>query len=339
MLLLSFGLVREAGASGGSDLAMAEALFQEARKLVEQKRFAEACPKFAESQRLDPGIGTLLNLAACHELEGKTATAWSEFTQALGMAERESRADAQQFARGHLAALTPRLPKITIIVPKESESPGLEVSLDGETLGKPAWGLVSPIDPGTHVIAAAATAKKRWTTQITFGPAEQKTVTVPALDPTPEGATPSPNSPVPVPEPAPRPTVDAPHTTEPSPDAAPERPLDHARGNAQRTAGLVVGGAGVIAMGAGVLLGLSAKSTYDDSSAHCDATGCDRAGLDLRDTAVTKGQVATAIFALGAGAAVGGAVLWFTAPRSRAPLDRTASIALTAQGVAVTGTW
>src|SRR5438445_10663209 len=111
LVLLSIGFAGRAGAFGGTDAAIAEALFQEGRKLVEQKHFSEACPKFAESQRLDPGIGTLLNLAACHELEGKTATSWSEFTQALGQAEHEARADAREFSRLHLAAPTPKLPK------------------------------------------------------------------------------------------------------------------------------------------------------------------------------------------------------------------------------------
>ncbi len=54
-----------------SNTALAESLFREGKRLSSEKKFAEACPKFAESYRLDPGLGTLLNLATCHESEGQ----------------------------------------------------------------------------------------------------------------------------------------------------------------------------------------------------------------------------------------------------------------------------
>src|SRR5262249_55537702 len=49
------------------DPAAAEALFRQGRQAMEAKDFATACPKFAESQRLDPAVGTLMNWATCEE--------------------------------------------------------------------------------------------------------------------------------------------------------------------------------------------------------------------------------------------------------------------------------
>ena len=119
---------------------LAQALFDEGRQLMEQKRYAEACPKLAESQRLDPGGGTLLNLALCHEKEGKTATAQAEYADALAMSTKDGRKDRQDLARERLAAIEPKIARISVIVPPGSDVEGLEVKLDGLVLRRAAWG-------------------------------------------------------------------------------------------------------------------------------------------------------------------------------------------------------
>src|SRR5262245_45288580 len=58
------------------DVEQAERFFLEGRASMKAGRYEEACARFAESQRFEPASGTLLNLAACREAQGRTATAW-----------------------------------------------------------------------------------------------------------------------------------------------------------------------------------------------------------------------------------------------------------------------
>src|SRR6266498_1038121 len=62
--------------------AAAQALFDLGRTLITSGRAEEACPKFEESQRLDPGVGTQLNLADCYDRTGRTASAWTLYIEA-----------------------------------------------------------------------------------------------------------------------------------------------------------------------------------------------------------------------------------------------------------------
>jgi hypothetical protein len=183
-------LAEPAQAQSGTDsAALAEALYRQARELMNEGRHAEACPKLAESQRLDPATGTLLNLAACHEAMGKLATAWLEYGEGLLSARRDQREDRVRFVEERLKELEPRLSMLTVTVDQAADVPELEIRLNGALIGAAARGVPAPVDPGTHVIEARAPGKKPWRQEFTIAAeADRKTVTVPALEDAPQVA-------------------------------------------------------------------------------------------------------------------------------------------------------
>ncbi len=168
-------------ADAQADARLAQALFDEGRALMAQKRWAEACPKLAESQRLDPGGGTLLNLALCHAGEGKTATALVELHDVLAASVRDGRADREKLARETITSLQNEVPKITVDVPSGSQVEGLEVKLDETSLAPAAWGVAAPVDPGSHVVRATVPGRQPWTAVVSVVPGERKSVSVPPL--------------------------------------------------------------------------------------------------------------------------------------------------------------
>src|SRR5689334_15756470 len=96
-------------------------------------KYAEACSAFEQSQKLEPAIATLLNLAGCREKVGQIATAWGLFLDAERQTRGASDAANQQLhdvARDKAAKLEPRVSKLTINVPKAVQIDGLEILRD-----------------------------------------------------------------------------------------------------------------------------------------------------------------------------------------------------------------
>jgi hypothetical protein len=175
-----------ARAQSETEVALADALYRQARDLMAAGNYDEACPKLAESHRLDRATGTLLNLAACHERQGKLASAWLEFSDALPAARRDGRPDRAQFAEDHLTDLEPKLSHLTLSVPTDADDPNLELALDGILIGRAARGVPAPVDPGHHVVVAKAPGKQTWSQSIEIGLiADQETVTIPKLEDAP----------------------------------------------------------------------------------------------------------------------------------------------------------
>ena len=197
---------RSARASNPQEQQLAQALFDDARRLIDAKRYAEACPKLAESQRLDPGGGTLLNLAICHEKEGKLATAKLDYEDALALATKDNRKDRQQIARERAAALEATIPRLSVAVGPATETEGLEVKLDGLVLRRAAWGVATTVDPGTHMIEASAPNRTTWSTSVALAISQRRVVDVPPLVPLSTLPAGEPAVVIAVPPPAPEPT-------------------------------------------------------------------------------------------------------------------------------------
>jgi hypothetical protein len=95
-----FSIALQAGAQGksGGNRAAAEALFNQGRDLMTAGKFTEACPKFEASQQLDPGLGTMLNLAECYEKTGRSSgggqSAWHSGRSGATPARRDVSRDA-----------------------------------------------------------------------------------------------------------------------------------------------------------------------------------------------------------------------------------------------------
>jgi len=186
-LILPLSLASSARAdSTPADKAAATVLFNDAKKLLAEGRSNDACPKFEESQRIDPTPGTLLNLGDCYERSTppRTASAWGTFKRAEVMARNARDKDRQECATKRMLALEPTLSKVTIRVAQDARVTGLAVKWDGKAFGDGVWGSALPVDAGEHAIEAAAPGKKVWTASVRVAAtAGTMTVDVPVLAP------------------------------------------------------------------------------------------------------------------------------------------------------------
>ncbi|MEO8899984.1 MAG: tetratricopeptide repeat protein [Polyangiaceae bacterium] len=294
---LSLSLALPALAQTGAANPAAEALFDEGRALVAKGRFAEACPKFEASEQLDPGLGTLLNLAECHEKLGKTASAWAEYRDAIPLARTSGSKVRQDLATQRAAALGARLSTLTIRV-QGGNATALEIHRDDVLVQPAELGSAIPVDPGPHTIEASAPGKQKWSSTIEVGGDSSKlTVDVPVLAPAGTQAA--------APATAPAPTAAA--------DTSTKAPA-HA-GSSQRTAGVVAAAVGVVGLGFGTFFGLQAGSDWSKAKSDCTnyPKGCGQQSSSLQSSAKSKATVSTVAFIAG-GVALGvGAVLWITA--------------------------
>lgn len=303
-----------ARAQTATDKATAEALFVEAKRLMDEKRFAEACPKLADSQKLDPGVGTSLNLALCYKQNGQTASAWTTYREAAAQARTAQQIDREELARNEAAALEKTLTRLVIQVPPEVAAiQGLEIKRDGSLVPSGLWGVAAPVDPGVRGIAVTAPGKKTLHLEVKAeGAGTTAQIVIPVLEGDAAGGTPVAAA-----------VVAAPAPTQPTTPAPP--PGEAKSENGQFIAGIVVAGVGAAGLVTGTIFGLlsiaqgkAADQAADNAETYPDEEEYyeDRQ-QGFEDDSDTSRTIAFVTLGVGAACAIGGLVLIGTAPKAK----------------------
>jgi hypothetical protein len=282
-----------AATARADDTAMAQSLFDDAKRLMDAGKLDVACPKFAESLRLDPTPGTRLNLAHCYEVQGKTATSYAQYKELLRTAADDTK--RANIAKDRIAALEPTLSHATLT---GAVDVGATLKLDGSSIDAAILGTAFPIDPGKHVLEVAAPQKKTKTVEFQAAAGQPVSVTVPALEAAAHE------------EPGPK------AVTNPAPVEPP--PQDEVS-QGKRIGGWVTLGVGAVALGVGATFGIMTLSQASAVKSLCPNGPCPQEGLDKNAAAHTDALLADILVPVGLVAIGAGIYLVATSSRHVAP--------------------
>jgi hypothetical protein len=285
----ALALVASGARAQGGKNPKADALFKEGRAAIKAGDYATACPKFAESERLEPAPGTMFELADCEEHFGKLVSSWEHYNVAASGFRLDD--PRRKIASDRGAALEPRLAHLTLRL--ASTAPAGTTVRENDTVVDPAsMGQPALADPGALRIVVSAAGRTDRTYTITLKQGEAQTLDLDV-------------GPVPAPVAAPQSTAPATHaTTNQSPPAT---------SNGGRTLGFVLGGVGVASLAVGAVTGLMALSDASTVKDHCDANlACDQQGVDAASSGQTLATVSTITVIAGAALTAAGLYLVLT---------------------------
>ncbi len=279
------------------DKDKADSLFKQGKKLMAEKRYAEACAAFEQSFKLDPGIGGELNIAKCYEDWGKLGRAFAAYEHADQMAKDAS--DPREPKIHELVVgLEPQVPKLTIKLPAGADPKLASATLDDKPIEAGAFGKPQVVDPGPHTIEYESNGKKKKKVV----PVERGGSSEVTIDAVPAAVASQPDN-----------------TSHEKPEQPATPPAPRDPGRNQKLLAYGAGGVGVVLIGISSYMTLSAKSRYD-SALKTDCGGmtnmCDSTGLSITHDARHEANIATVLFLIGAVGVGGGVALYLTAPHA-----------------------
>lgn len=287
-LLSALGATSAAKAASEPDRKAAREQLGQAQDLKKQGQLTEALTKFEESQRLDPKLTTLMELADCEEQLGKLVEAESHFAAARDKAAHDELPQSKAKAEARRAAVEKRLAHLTFQLAADTPADA-QVFHDDVLLDTASLGSSLTANPGEHLIVVKAAGHEDAQFSLKLAEGDSQTVTIVVG---PLTAKPAPPPPPPPPKVAPAPVVAT-------------ADVSSSSGSSRRTLGVVVGAVGVAGIGVGSALWY--VGWRDSNSIGPTA-----------DQQLLFGQIS----AIGGGALlVTGIVLFATAPSGNAPKD------------------
>ncbi len=271
-------------------VAAAKTLFDQGQRLMDDKKFSDACAKFRASNDQVAKVGTLLNLADCYEKNDQNASAWGTYNDAIGLGRRQGRPEYEEFAKKKALDLEPNLLRVTVVVPHEVEAVGLTITRDRVKLDDGAWGVPIPVDPGKHLFEANAPGKLPWKGEIEITPEKKLSeITIGKMEDAPVVS----------------PIIEQHYVT---------RVVEQTSWTPLRLAGVITGVVGVGALAGGGVFGGVALSTWKGAKNSCGQgyPVCDfnSEAPGKADQALTFATVSTVLFIGGAVAVAGGVVMY-----------------------------
>jgi hypothetical protein len=270
-------------------------------------------------------------------------------------------AQLRQDCSQRLADVDKAMPTLVLIAKDTAgkDLSAVRVTMDGHILVESLNGTPIPVDPGEHrfFFEAAGLPLIEKTLVLRSSEKDRREFVV-----------------FPVPSPGPAPAAASPPATAPSAASAPPAgappagasggtaaalpsptPQPGARGPSavavrdgrpQRMAGLVLTGAGAVGLIVGGIFGITTKTTYDHAIVNeCgsvagfpDATTCTATGTQDVQSAHVQATVSTVAFIGGACLIVGGAALYFTAPKTNG-VSVAPAVGAGGAGLSVRGAW
>jgi hypothetical protein len=157
------------------DLEAARKNFMDGIDLENSGQWKEAKEKFDEVAKVRMTPEVRFHIALCEEHTGMLIEALRDFETAESDAKEEGKAAVMKEAPEHANAIKPRIPKLKVKAPSDVD--GINLTLDGNAIDPKNEDEV-PVNPGAHKISASADGRESFSSDVTLAEGESKTVVV-----------------------------------------------------------------------------------------------------------------------------------------------------------------